>query len=262
MENFKRELERNRVKRDAGENVRKKWSVLFINSTGKVYNLTYIRSIVFILLFIVSIFGVSSALLFSVLMYEKNINAKLLKKIETADSELIELKNENEQLRIKLAFLKPPDKAKKTSEKKEEIPVTENNDSENKNSDKKIDDFSKIPLEVKNIQIENFTDHVKVNFELVNISKSDLTISGYVFVMLKNDSVSQQHWMTSPYSQISGGKPLNPLNGQFFSIMRFKPVTIKFPGISNTGVLNQAEVFVYAEDGELVLKKGFRLDEN
>jgi len=166
MENFKRELERNRVKRDAGENVRKKWSVLFINSTGKVYSLTYIRSFVFILLFVVSMFAVSAIVLFTAFSYVKNTNTMLLNKIERADSKLLELKNENEQLRIKLAFLKPPDKEIKSAEKPNENLIIENNEAENNKSDKKIDDFSKIPLEVKNIQVENLPEYVKVNFEL------------------------------------------------------------------------------------------------
>jgi hypothetical protein len=258
MENFKRELERNRVKKDLGDKSRKRWSVLFISSTGKIFNLTYIRSFVFVMLFFISLLIVLVVILLSAFSCVQNKNLILAEKIEITDSKLKELKNENEQLRIKLAFLKPSEKPIEINE------IKENNNNENielQKSVKKINDFSKIPLEIKNIDIEGFKDHVKVKFELVNISKSDLTISGYVFVILKNENFSEQHWMIAPSSQISDGKPLSPLSGQFFSIMRFKPVTIKFPQISSTGMLDLAEVYVYAEDGELVLKKGFSINE-
>jgi hypothetical protein len=259
MENFKRELERNRVKKDLGDKARKKWSLLFISSTGKVFNLTYIRSFVFVLLFFVCLLLGAAAFLLTALTYVKTTNSELVKTIEIANSKLENLKNKNEELRIKLAFLKPSNNLIKSSKTSNDN--NENKDVLEKKSIKIINDFSKIPLEIKNIEIKNFKDHVEINFELQNVSKSDLTISGHIFVLLKNNNIPDEHWMISPYSQISGGKPLSALNGQFFSIMRFKPVTIKFPQISSTGMLNLAEVFIFAEDGELVLKKGFSINE-
>jgi hypothetical protein len=263
MENFQRDLERNRVKKEPGDNIKKKWSVLFISSTGKVFNLTYIRAAAFVGLFFILSLAAALLIALSAVTFVKKDNLSLIKKLEQSESRLAELKNENEQLRIKLAFLKPADSVVKaeTIPEKKDSDTKENGDEKN-DRPKKIEDFSKIPLEARNFRIESLKDQVRANFDIVNISKSDLTISGYVFVLLKNDDISENHWMISPYSKITGGKPLSPKNGQYFSIQRFKPVTIKFPGISGAGVLDRAAVFVYAEDGELVMKKGFSLNEN
>lgn len=260
MENFQRDLERNRVKKEPGENIRKKWSVLFISSTGKIFNLTYIRSAALILLFFVLFLIAGIIFLFTTLKFVKDDNQNLENNLEKTQTKLLELKKENEQLRIKLAFLKPSEtltSQEKNGEKKDF--KREDKQEEKKNI---IKDFSKIPLETRNFKIESTKGQVRVNFDLVNISKSDLIISGYVFVLLSNENISETHWMISPYSKITRGKPSSPQNGQYFSIQRFKPVTIKFPGISSTGVLNKADIFIYAEDGELVLKKGFDLNEN
>ncbi|MDY0131448.1 MAG: hypothetical protein RBR53_02155 [Desulforegulaceae bacterium] len=258
MENFQRDLERKRVKKEPGENIKKKWSLLFISSRGKTFNLRYIRALSFVVLFCFVFFlGIAIISLTSFIFLKKD-NTYLKESLEKADLQIIELKNENEQLKIKLAFLKPPASLVELKEsveknkvvKKEEVKV------------EKIKDFSKIPLEARNFRVKNLNSQVETSFDIVNVSKSDLTLSGYIFVLLNNERLSENHWMVSPYSKISGAKPLNPKSGQYFSIQRFKPVTIKFPGISSTGVLDCADIFVYGEDGELLLKKGFSLNES
>lgn len=112
---------------------------------------------------------------------------------------------------------------------------------------------------LRKFNIKRGKKSVLFSFDILN--KSDVKpLSGYIFVLLKSHNMKPEKWVISPYSKIDKSLPLNPENGQFFSISRFKPVEIKFP-FTNIFMYKNAEVLVFSSDGKLILKKGFLIND-
>ena len=63
MENSQRDMEKSRLKKDSGEEKKAKWSVLFVNSTGKVFTLSYIKAAIVSLIIFISAAMITIAVL-------------------------------------------------------------------------------------------------------------------------------------------------------------------------------------------------------
>jgi len=48
--------------------------------------------------------------------------------------------------------------------------------------------------------------------------------------------------------------------GKYFSIIRFKPVSGSFPDRETMESYDSATVYVYSEDGNLLVEEGFQVD--
>lgn len=280
MENSQRDMEKSRLKKEHGENLKTKWSVLFVNSTGKVFSISYIKPIIASIAVFLALAMIAVAVLASFSSVSINNNKALKEQVEKLNNENIRLKAENEKMLARLALLKPPE-----PEKEEEVtktqPVKKTTIPKSAKATKPDPIISTPPVvkvekteqsepeeldEKKSVEIKEWKilkedNLVKVEFNILNILESDKTVSGYIFAILKNDDNSYKTWMISPYSEIVGGKPANPGKGQFFAISRFKPVTIKFPGDIDLGQYNRVSILVYSSKKEAVLEKGFMIDE-
>jgi len=268
-------MEKSRLKKDSGEEKKAKWSVLFVNSTGKVFTLSYIKAAIVSLIIFISAAMITIAVLASIIFVSVNQTKDLKSRIDKLGKENAKIKKENENIRFKLALLtsdsdtgvkdksSKEEKAQNFSSEKDAQNKSEsvrNKNRANKEESEKNYDGRGL-VELREYKITRNENNVVVNFDIVNMLEQDKILSGYIFTVLKNENLAQSQWVISPYSGIVNGKPATPSQGQYFSIARFKPVTIKFPGKLDLKKFNRAEVFVYLESSELILKKGFNIDE-
>lgn len=295
MENFQRDMEKSRLKREVSEDLKSKWSVLLVNSTGKVHRISYLKAVIIAVASCVVISVTALAITAIIASISINNNEILKKEIIELEKRSKSLKKENETLIARLALLdaagpeniSPPlDKGEKErsetkiegketdntppppkieSPEKEEIVKIDDPEEENillaKDDDSAIENEEGSPVNIKGYSIKKMTSEVLVKFNIINTSSHHKPVSGFIFAILKNDGAGDEKSMISPYSKISMGIPLNPRLGQYFSISRFKPVSIKFPGEIDLDKFNNVELLVYSVDNKLILKKGFIINE-
>jgi hypothetical protein len=100
---------------------------------------------------------------------------------------------------------------------------------------------------------------LNLNFKLSNVSKQ--TVSGYIFVILKNHQISFDKWVTLPENFLdSNGLPSNYQSGLNFKISRFKFLTLKAQNIENLGKSFKADVFVFDKNGDLLFNQEFPVE--
>jgi hypothetical protein len=114
-----------------------------------------------------------------------------------------------------------------------------------------------------NLSIENFEANFDVSrklfrysFLLKNKTSKNIPASGYIFLILKSEGLGAEHWLADPQTILSNGVPQNFKDGDPFSITRYKVIA---KDISIQHVYDSASIFVFSDDGKLVLKENFNL---
>ncbi|MGD1152091.1 MAG: hypothetical protein ABR911_04360 [Syntrophales bacterium] len=114
-----------------------------------------------------------------------------------------------------------------------------------------------------NLSIENFEANFDVSrklfrysFLLKNKTSKNTPASGYIFLILKSEGLGAEHWLADPQTILSNGVPQNFKDGDPFSITRYKVIA---KDISIQHVYDSASIFVFSDDGKLVLKENFNL---
>jgi hypothetical protein len=114
-----------------------------------------------------------------------------------------------------------------------------------------------------NLSIENFEANFdlsrklfRYSFLLKNKISKNAPESGYIFLILKSDDSGAERWLADPQTNLSNGVPQNFRDGDPFSITRHKVIA---KDISIQHVYDSASIFVFSEDGKLVLREIFNL---
>jgi len=113
------------------------------------------------------------------------------------------------------------------------------------------------------LSIENFEANFdlsrklfRYSFLLKNKTSKNTPASGYIFLILKSEGLGAERWLADPQTILSNGVPQNFKDGDPFSITRHKVIA---KDISIQHVYDSASIFVFSDDGKLVLKENFNL---
>ncbi|MBE9547548.1 MAG: hypothetical protein IMF10_08690 [Proteobacteria bacterium] len=93
------------------------------------------------------------------------------------------------------------------------------------------------------------------SFTLKNKKEDNVTISGRSFVVLKPDSADSESWRVYPKFTLKNGRPQNFRRGERFSIARFKTMKGKFRKIPIQDSYDSITVFIFSNDGALILEE-------
>jgi hypothetical protein len=80
-------------------------------------------------------------------------------------------------------------------------------------------------------------------------------VAGYLFIILANPYTNPPLFAPYPPVPLVGGFPADYRKGVQFSIKRGKTVRGRLPGLMDPTHYNQAWVFIYSKQGNLLLKK-------
>jgi hypothetical protein len=119
----------------------------------------------------------------------------------------------------------------------------------------------------KSVAVEKFEiwqaeqgDSLKFRFTLKNIDQRHRKVKGYTFVVLKPETGSQEPVIAYPQTPMKDGKPAVFDKGEYFSIARFKPVFGSFSGIEAVGHFKTATVYIYSNNGSILVEKVYEVD--
>lgn len=111
---------------------------------------------------------------------------------------------------------------------------------------------------IENLQtsFDRINNTCNFNFILKNKKEDNVTISGRSFVVLKPDSADSESWRVHPMKTIlKNGRPQNFRRGERFSIARFKTIKGKIRKIPIQNSYDSITVFIFSNDGALILEE-------
>lgn len=263
------------------------WHLLLIGDNGKVFNFLRYKIFAVLIIVVISISTTSAFWLFH-LFQNSHRETKILKEsLNEFENVVGNLKTENEILaaRLVMAGIEPNLEGKKQiesqvggeSELEKVSEIATESPQEANGEDKDPTDEEKINQKINSGTKESFlkqeskkskfisvtaftvthqTNRLNVTFKLSNISNK--TVSGYLFVVLKNHQKDSDTWLIIPDKFLdSDGMPTNYKSGHNFKISRFK--IVKFTAHDNEylGRSFKADVFVFSKNGDLLFKQEF-----
>lgn len=98
---------------------------------------------------------------------------------------------------------------------------------------------------------------LNVRFSIKNPDGNSSGISGYIFVLMKENDHDQKSWFPLPWVELVAGKPSRVEEGHFFRIRNFKTVEMQSVDVTGPRTFNKATLLVFSPPGELLLKKTF-----
>lgn len=122
------------------------------------------------------------------------------------------------------------------------------------------------PVPAALVMVKSFTvvqdkdsNRVKIRFTVEKVDESRDYISGRMFVVLEDEDADDGRIMTVPAVYLKDGRPTQISRGQYFSIARFKPVSMS-ARIDHPEEFTTATVFIYTPEGELFFEDTFSVD--
>ncbi|UCF93618.1 MAG: hypothetical protein JSW39_05505 [Desulfobacterales bacterium] len=119
---------------------------------------------------------------------------------------------------------------------------------------------SRVAIEDFQLTHEPDTQTFKAQLTLKNTTSNSQRVTGKILVVLKNDELQPQEWLTLPPATLVASRPSEKTPGQAFSIRNFKRMKLKRTSPASTDLYDQAAVFVIAENGDLLLEQTFPAD--
>jgi hypothetical protein len=270
----------------------RRWTLLFVDNLGKTISFRRFKGFAITLIFFLIILITATVCLYFLFKNEREQNKNFMNTLAQFQQQVVSLKNDKEVLmaRLVVAEYKIESSQVKTEETLPErmldntALIISSKENESDATDlEKIDLFNKTQMEKKlttleprasvkpakplRITVDKFNIYHKpgintliIEFTLRKIGPKTELISGDVMVVLKDDEVKMDNWITVPYGAVVSEQLSRKKKGHAFSIYRF--VTLKFKVIGETSPdrFKIATIFVFSPKGDLLLKKDFPIE--
>jgi hypothetical protein len=115
----------------------------------------------------------------------------------------------------------------------------------------------RVKVSIDNFKVfhESKINTLNIQFDLKNAGTDIQYITGYAFVILKENNIDQNNWLSVPNVPLVSKRPSEINKGRRFSISRFKQVYLTTNIKSPLQRYKTATVFVFSVSGELLLEK-------
>lgn len=117
-------------------------------------------------------------------------------------------------------------------------------------------------VSIEKLQIPQPDEGGLLQYEFIvrNTDPEGSRLKGYTFVVLKPDKGSKEPPVVAPSTRLKDGNPLVSKEGQYFSIMKYKPVRGTFADTQAIEPFKTATIYVYSDNGDLLLEQVHEVD--
>jgi hypothetical protein len=269
------------------------WHLLMIGDNGKIFNFQQYKIFAILIILVICLSTASAFYLFYLFQKTHRENKILKESLSESETVVSTLKNENDVLAARLVMAgiapnvenkkdidsqvdpEPAAELEKIPDSDEAIPshgpAGKDEETVEEIIEEKDDRVEELILKKDSsrsdiVTITNFTakyesenNRLNLNFKLSNISKH--TVSGYIFIILKNHQMSFDKWLTFPEKFFdSNGLPSNYQSGLHFKISQFKFLKFSAKYIEDLGKSFKADVFIFDENGDLLFNQEFPVE--
>ena len=270
----------------------RRWTLLFVDNHGKTISIRRFKGFAITSIFFLIILITATVCLYFLFKNEREQNKNLMNTLAQFQQQVVSLKNDKEVLmaRLVVAESKIESSQVKTEETLPERMLDNTaliiSSKENKSDVtdlEKIDLFNKTQTEEKlttlepnasvpsakplRVMVDKFNIYHKpdintliMEFILRNIDQKTELVSGDVIVVLKDDEVKMDNWITVPSGAVVSEQLSRKKKGHAFSIYRFVTLKFKVKGETSPDRFKIATVFIFSPKGDLLLKKDFPIE--
>jgi len=294
MENLPRNLEKdvNKLTVPNPSKRARRWTLLFVENHGKTISIRRFKGFVITSIFFLIILITATVCLYFLFKNEREQNKNLMNTMAQFQQEVVSLKNDKEVLmaRLVVAESKIESSQVKTEETLPErmfdntaLIISSKKNKSDVTDLEKIDLFNKTQTEEKlttlelnasvpsakplRVTVDKFNIYHKpdistliMEFILRNIGQKTELVSGDIIVVLKDDEVKMDNWITVPSGAVVSEQLSRKKKGHAFSIYRFVTLKFKVKGETSPDRFKIATVFVFSQKGDLLLKKDFPIE--
>jgi len=271
-----------------------RWTILFVGDHGKVVSVGRLKGVAIASILAITVVVAITAWLFYLYRSNAQDNSRLQNALQTSKQKITALRTAKDQLMVRLVLAEAKINAGQVGSKTKTIEARPDISQDKSTSAtvkpkpanlKATETEAELPVEqsalvsaaaagtpgvvAENIQAEEpqfvgveklmvlyemDKKRLKVTFILRKTDPSTESVSGRAFVILKNNTVEQKQWLTIPSVSLVSGKPSRIYRGQYFSIVRFKPMKFERKVIDPDRFKN-VTVFIFTKEGKLLLEK-------
>jgi hypothetical protein len=270
----------------------RRWTLLFVDNLGKTISFRRFKGFAITSIFFLIILITATVCLYFLFKNEREQNKNFMNTLAQFQQQVVFLKNDKEVLMARLVVAES--KIESSQVKTEEtLPermlnntalIISSKENESDATDlEKIDLFNKTQTEEKlttleprasvqpakplRIMVDKFNIYHKpdintliIEFTLRKIGPKTKPVSGDVIVVLKDDEVKMDNWITVPYGAVVSEQLSRKKKGHAFSIYRFVTLKFKVKAETSPDRFKIATVFVFSQKGDLLLKKDFPIE--
>ncbi len=231
---------------------KKRWNLFFIDDHGRVISFQQIRWLLVLLpivLLVLMSFIVCTYFLHKGIKIQ---NSNLQNAIELSQQELKAMQQKMPALMLRLAEAQsrpPKDSVLKDSKFTAKTSIgskTANQpDQKDRETEKaaSVSDFSAF--------YNSELNELNVQFIIRNTNRASPDLSGYIFVIMKQNDHDQKGWFPIPAVELVSGTPSLINSGQFFKIRNYKIAKFHSSKIVGPRNFNKAAVLLFSPTGEL-----------
>lgn len=122
----------------------------------------------------------------------------------------------------------------------------------------------RVLIDVDNFSVNRF--NLALDFDchldLINRQAGRKTLSGYFFILARNDEVIPEIYRLWPGGDIKAGRPKDYTQGDSFSIRYLKKIKARITQPDIGPRYNRVDLIAYSEEGELLMNKGYYIEKS
>jgi len=271
MENLPKDIGKNLTKPPQMKFAKreKRWTFLLVGNSGKVLSFNNVQGWTIASAFVLAICITLAIILFFLYRSAVDKNESLLKALTGAREQIAPLKNNKDILTARLVMAESKIEALQGKEEEQAERSTEDSIDVNADSQKEPSgsSFKGQAEKTRSVQIEQFhvlydqdAGDMRIEFKLTNILQDSQSVSGFIFVVFKEDTTTQGDWLALPDVTLVSGKPSRINKGRYFVISRFTIIRFTTKIEFNPELFKRATVYVFAREGELLLEREFPVE--
>jgi hypothetical protein len=245
----------------------KRWTFLLVGNSGKVLSFNNVQGWTIASAFVLAICITLAIILFFLYRSAVDKNESLLKALTGAREQIAPLKSDKDILMARLVIAESKIEALRGKEGKQVErsagdSINVNVDSQKEPSDSHIQNKAEktrsVKIEQFNVLYDQDAGDIRIEFKLTNIRQDSQPVSGFIFVVFKEDSIAQDSWLALPKVTLVSGKPSQINKGRYFIISRFTIIRFTTKIEFDPELFKRATVYVFAKkEGELLLEDDF-----
>ncbi|MDP2863085.1 MAG: hypothetical protein Q8N95_09865 [Desulfobacterales bacterium] len=262
MENFSRKLEKAlkypAFKITPGETGYH--TLMLIGENGKIKHVRILKGLVIALILVqVLVFCAAVYVIYTSRKYVED-NRGLLNALDISQKNYLAMRDEKDMLTARLVLAESMVKGVGAGADKAVPAVNASEKTLASRVEPALQGRVKVSIDNFKVFHEPQMNTLDIQFDLKNAGTDIQYVTGYAFVILKENDIDQNNWLSVPNVPLVSKRPSEIDKGRRFSISRFKQVyfTTKIKSIPQR--FKVATVFVFSISGELLLEKDLPLE--
>jgi len=235
-------------------------TLMLIGENGKIKHVRILKGLVIALVLVqILVFCAAAYVLYTGMKYVRD-NRGLLNALDISQKNYLALRDEKDMQTARLVLAESMVKGGGAGADKAVSAVVASEKTLALQARPALQGRVKVSIDNFKVLHESQMNALNIQFDLKNAGTDIQYVTGYAFVILKENDIDQNNWLSVPNVTLVSKRPSEIDKGRRFSISRFKQVYLATKIKYSPQRFQIATVFIYSTSGELLLEKDIPLE--